>query len=64
MTHLDMTVGSDASHPPPIIRKITTTDLKDALAEGIDDFWAVPTHAIFLSITSCSCSFRSGPASL
>ena len=50
MTHLDMTVGSDASHPPPIIRKITTTDLKDALAEGIDDFWAVPTHAIFLSI--------------
>jgi uncharacterized membrane protein len=50
MTHLDMTVGSDASHPPPIIRKITTTDLKDALAKGIDDFWAVPTHAIFLSI--------------
>ena len=50
MTHLDLTVGSDASHPPPIIRKITTTDLKDALAEGIDDFWAVPTHAIFLSI--------------
>src|SRR5262252_1436985 len=50
MTHLDMMVGSDASHPPPIIRKITTTDLKDALAEGIDDSCAVPTHAIFLSI--------------
>jgi uncharacterized membrane protein len=26
------------------------TDLKDALAKGIEDFWAVPTHAIFLSI--------------
>src|SRR5258707_7066392 len=24
-------------------------DLKDALAKGIEDFWAVPTHAIFLS---------------
>src|SRR6202047_3264359 len=50
MTHLDMTVGSDASHALPIIRKIRMTDLKDALAEGIEDFWAVPTHAIFLSI--------------
>jgi len=50
MTHLDMTVESDASHAAPVIRKIRMTDLKDALAEGIDDFWAVPTHAIFLSI--------------
>ena len=50
MTHLDTTVGSDASHALPIIRKIRMTDLKDALAEGIEDFWAVPTHAIFLSI--------------
>ena len=50
MTHLDMTVGSDASHTLPIIRKIRMIDLKDALAKGIEDFWAVPTHAIFLSI--------------
>ena len=50
MTHLDMTVGSHASHALPIIRKIGMADLKDALAKGIEDFWAVPTHAIFLSI--------------
>jgi uncharacterized membrane protein len=50
MTHLDLTVGSDPSHALPTVRKIGMTDLKAALAEGIDDFWAVPTHAIFLSI--------------
>src|SRR5215813_11091899 len=50
MTHLEMTAGSDASHALPAIRKIGITDLKDALAKGIEDFWAVPTHAMFLSI--------------
>jgi len=50
MTHLDMTVGSHASHALPVIRKIRVVDLKDALAKGIEDFWAVPTHAIFLCI--------------
>jgi uncharacterized membrane protein len=50
MTHLDTTVGSDASQALPTIRKIRMTDLKDALARGMEDFWAVPTHAIFLSI--------------
>jgi uncharacterized membrane protein len=50
MTQLEMTVGSHASQTLPIIRKIGMADLKDALAKGIEDFWAVPTHAIFLSI--------------
>jgi len=50
MTHLDISVGSHASHAIPIIRKIRMADLKDALAKGIEDFWAVPTHAIFLCI--------------
>jgi uncharacterized membrane protein len=50
MTRLDTTVSSDASNTPLIIRKIRMRDLKDALAEGIEDFSAVPTHAIFLSI--------------
>src|SRR5215467_1844919 len=50
MTHLDIALGSGASHALPVVRKITMTDLKDALAKGIEDFWAVPTHAIFLSI--------------
>jgi uncharacterized membrane protein len=50
MTELDMTVGLHASHALPIIRKIGMADVKDALAKGIEDFWAVPTHAIFLCI--------------
>lgn len=50
MIHLDTMVGSHASQALPKIRKISMADLKDALAKGIEDFWAVPTHAIFLSI--------------
>jgi uncharacterized membrane protein len=50
MTHLDMTVGSDASQALPMVRKIRMRDLKDALAKGIEDFRAIPTHVIFLSL--------------
>ena len=31
-----------------VIRRIGLTDLKEALVRGIDDFYAMPTHAIFL----------------
>jgi uncharacterized membrane protein len=50
MAHLDATVGLDASQALPVVRKIGIADLKDALLKGIDDFRAMPTHAIFLSI--------------
>jgi uncharacterized membrane protein len=50
MTHLHAIVGSQASPALPVVRKIGMADLKDALAKGIDDFRAFPTHAIFLSI--------------
>jgi uncharacterized membrane protein len=50
MTHLDVTVGSNLSQALPIVRKIGMTDLKDALAKGIEDFRAIPTHVIFLSL--------------
>jgi uncharacterized membrane protein len=50
MTHLHVMVGSDASPALPEVRKIGLTDLKEALAKGIDDFRAFPTHVIFLSI--------------
>jgi uncharacterized membrane protein len=50
MTHLDMTAGSDTSQALPMVRKIGMMDLKDALAKGIEDFRAIPTHVIFLSI--------------
>ena len=50
MANLDTMVSSDASSSLPVVRKIGIVDLKDALAKGIEDFRAMPTHAIFLSI--------------
>lgn len=34
----------------PVVRKIGVGDLRDALAEGLADFWAMPTHVVFLSL--------------
>lgn len=34
----------------PAIRNITTTDLLDALSKGLQDFSAMPSHALFLCI--------------
>jgi uncharacterized membrane protein len=50
MTQLEMTAGSHASQAVPIVRKIGMMDLRDALAKGVEDFRAIPTHVIFLSI--------------
>src|SRR5438132_12746634 len=47
---LHVITGAGESPAYPIVRKIGFADLKDALAKGIDDFWAVPTHVIFLAI--------------
>jgi len=43
-------MGADASRTPPAVRTIRIADLKDALARGIDDFAAMPTHAVFLCL--------------
>lgn len=50
MTYLHVMMGSDASPTLPEVRKIDLADLKEALAKGIDDFRAFPTHVVFLSI--------------
>ncbi len=34
----------------PNVRRIGTADLKDALAKGLDDFKAMPTHVVFLCL--------------
>jgi uncharacterized membrane protein len=34
----------------PIIHKIGISDLKDVLSKGIDDFFAMPTHSIFVIV--------------
>ena len=41
---------ADASPAQPIVRKIGTADLKDALARGLADFKAKPSHLVFLSL--------------
>jgi uncharacterized membrane protein len=50
MAHLHIITGADASAELPAIRKIGLADIKDALAEGVDDFSAYPSHAFFLII--------------
>ncbi len=50
MPNLHVLSGAGESPAYPIVRKIRFADLKDALAKGIDDFWAMPTHVIFLAI--------------
>lgn len=46
--HVIAGVGETPSYPK--VRKIGLTDLKGALAGGIDDFSAMPTHVLFLGI--------------
>ena len=66
MTHLKTVTFADAVPRPgvelrwpasaiwrpgePAVRAIGLTDLRDAVAKGIEDFNAVPTHAVFLGI--------------
>jgi uncharacterized membrane protein len=45
-----MLVGASTSPQSLVIRHITPSDLTRALARGIDDFLAMPSHAIFLCV--------------
>jgi uncharacterized membrane protein len=40
----------DSAQPLPRVRTIAPHDLVDALRKGIDDFIAMPTHALFISL--------------
>ena len=51
MAQVDIILPTEtATHELPVVRSIGMTDLRDALAKGLDDFWALPTHVIFLSL--------------
>ena len=50
MSQSHILVGSDTELVAPTVRKITTSDVWDALAKGWDDFSAMPSHAIFLCV--------------
>lgn len=48
MTVSNVFLGAQGVSSQINIRRISFTDLKDALAKGVGDFYAMPTHAIFL----------------
>ena len=46
----DVILPTEPARELPVVRSIGVTDLSDALAKGIDDFKAMPTHVLFLSL--------------
>lgn len=50
MPYSNVLVGAGTRPAQPVIRRISVGDLRDALAKGIDDFYAMPTHAMFLCL--------------
>jgi uncharacterized membrane protein len=50
MANFHIVAGASEAPAHPVVRKITPADLKDALAKGFDDFWAMPSHLVFLGL--------------
>ena len=50
MANFHIVAGAGDSPAHPVVRKISSADLKEALAKGFDDFWAMPSHLVFLGL--------------
>jgi uncharacterized membrane protein/nuclear transport factor 2 (NTF2) superfamily protein len=50
MANTDIILPTGAARELPAVRSIGVRDLRDALAMGLQDFWAMPTHVIFLGL--------------
>ncbi len=50
MAHADIILPTEPAQELPTVRTIGLADLRRALAKGIDDFRAMPSHVVFLSI--------------
>ena len=50
MTNSHLLVGASTSTARPVVRRISPSDIYDSLARGVDDFVAMPSHAIFLCV--------------
>lgn len=50
MTTVDASTPIHPSHVAPAVRRISPADLKAALRAGFDDFWAMPTHVVFVAL--------------
>lgn len=50
MTFTNETAAAMHTDDAPVVRSISPSDLKDVLAKGLNDFWAMPTHVIFIGL--------------
>jgi uncharacterized membrane protein len=50
MARTDVILPAEPATALPAVRSIAPRDLLDVLAKGVDDFRAMPTHVIFLSL--------------
>ena len=50
MAHTDIILPTEPAQELPTVRTIGLADLRRALAKGLDDFRAMPTHVVFLSV--------------
>jgi len=50
MANFHVIAGAGDAPAHPVVRKISPADLKEALAKGFDDFWAMPSHLVFLGL--------------
>ena len=46
----DIILPTEPTEQLPTVRTISISDLRTALRKGLADFWAMPTHVIFLSL--------------
>lgn len=50
MAYSRILVGAGTSPAVPVVRRMRPSDLLQALARGLDDFAAMPSHALFLCV--------------
>ena len=50
MTSSHILLGASISPAEPVVRRIGPADLLDSLKRGVDDFLAMPSHAVFLCV--------------
>jgi uncharacterized membrane protein len=50
MTYSHIVTGDSKATALPVVRHITPADLWDSLKRGVDDFAAMPSHALFLCV--------------
>ena len=55
MAYFPTYVGQDAAAAVPVIRRIEVKAIREALEEGVSDFWAMPSHAAFLGLVYPLC---------